>query len=135
MSNGQNCLVSKRGQRAGFLVRASLRLLLGIIAAAAVTLPASANLIIIPTFAANITSDPNAATIEATINAAIAVYQSKFTDPATVHITFQEGGGLGGSSTFFNIIPYATYLAALTADAKTSNDAIALAHLPTAAQY
>ena len=135
MSNGQNGLVSERGQRIGLLVRASLRLLLGIIAAAAVTLPAKANLIIIPTFASNITSDPNAATIEATINAAIGVYESKFADPTTVHITFQEGGGLGGSSTPFTNISYASYLAALTADAKTSNDATALAHLPTATQF
>ncbi len=131
----QNSLVSKRGRRAGLLVSASLRLLLGIVAAAAVTLPARANLVINPTFAANITSDPNAATIEGTINLAIAVYESKFADPITVHITFQEGGGLGSSNTFFTTISYAAYLAALTADAKTSDDAIALAHLPTAVQF
>jgi PEP-CTERM motif len=131
----QNCLVSKRSQGPGLLVRTSLYLLLGIIAAAAVTLPAKANLIISPTFAANITSDPNAATIEGTINSAIAVYESAFADPITVHITFQEGGGLGGSSAFFARISYATYLAALTADAKTSDDATALTHLPTATQF
>ena len=61
--------------------------------------PAWANMVITPTFASNIMSDPNAATIEGTINAAIAVYESNFTDPITVHITFQEGGGLGSSST------------------------------------
>ena len=131
----QNCLVSKRGQGPGLLVRTSLQLLLGIIAAATVTLPARANLIISPTFAANITSDSNAATIEGTINAAVAVYESDFTDPITVHVTFQEGGGLGSSNVFFTNISYAAYLAALTADAKTSDDAIALAHLPTAAQF
>ncbi len=97
--------------------------------------PAWANMIITPTFASNITSDPNAATIESTINAAIAVYESDFADPITVHITFQEGGGLGASSAFFQNISYAAYLAALTADAKTSDDATALAHLPTLAQY
>src|SRR5882762_8175242 len=131
----QNCLVSKRGQGPGLLVRTSLQLLLGIFAAAAVTLPARANLIISPTFAANITSDSNAAAIEGTINAAIAVYESNFTDPITVHITFQEGGGLGSSSTSFFNIPYTQYLAQLTLDAKTSDDATALAHLPTALQF
>jgi hypothetical protein len=97
--------------------------------------PAWANMVIVPTFAANILSDPSSATIQATINAAIAVYQSDFLDPITVHITFQEGGGLGSSNTFFTNISYATYLADLMADAKTSDDAIAIAHLPTAAQY
>jgi hypothetical protein len=96
---------------------------------------ARANMVITPTFAANIMSDPNAATIEATINSAIAVYQSNFADPITVHITFQEGGGLGSSSTFFFNIPYTQYLAQLTLDAKTSDDATALAHLPTAMQF
>src|SRR2546423_1275674 len=55
------------------------------------------SLVINPTFAANITSDPNAATIEATINRTIAAYESFISDNVTVDITFQEGGGLGGS--------------------------------------
>ena len=98
--------------------------------------PAWANLIITPTFAANINSDPNAATIKATINAAIAIYQASYTDPITVNITFQEGStGLGGSSSFFSTVTYASYLAALTTDHKTADDTTALAHLPTAAQY
>src|SRR5258706_11153112 len=73
--------------------------------------PAWANLIITPTFAANINSDANAVTIKATINAAIAVYQTKFADPITVNITFQEGGGLGSSNSFFSNVTYAAYLA------------------------
>src|SRR5712692_4010745 len=97
--------------------------------------PAWANLIITPTFAANINADANAATIKATINAAIAVYQTDFADPITVNITFQEGGGLGSSSSFFSNVTYASYLAALTVDSKTADDTTALAHLPTAAQY
>src|SRR5437016_5595200 len=96
--------------------------------------PASA-MTITPTFAANIDSDPNAATIKATINAAIAIYNTDFAVPITVNITFQEGGGLGSSSSFFSNVTYAAYLAALTADSKTSDDTAALAHLPTAAQY
>src|SRR5258707_434566 len=50
-------------------------------------------LVINPTFASNITSDPNAATIEATINRAIQAYESSFSDNITVNITFQEGDG------------------------------------------
>jgi hypothetical protein len=92
--------------------------------------PARAVFIINPTFDSTITGDPQAATIEGTINAAISVYEAKFSDPITVNINFGEGGGLGQSSTFFANVSYATYLAALTADAKTSNDAVALAHLP-----
>src|SRR5258708_918096 len=98
--------------------------------------PVWANLIITPTFDTTINSDVNAATIKATINAAIAVYQADFTDPITVNITFQEGTtGLGSSNSFFSNVTYASYLAALTADKKTADDTTALAHLPTAAQY
>ncbi len=86
--------------------------------------------VINPTFAANITSDPNAATIEATINTAIANYEQVLTDNITVNITFQEGGGLGGSSTFGSNITYTSYLAALTSHATSANDATALASLP-----
>jgi hypothetical protein len=92
--------------------------------------PAWANMVITPTYAANITSDPNAAAIESTIQSAINIYEADFSDPITVHITFQEmTGGLGQSSTFFGTISYASYLAALTADAKTADDVTALAHL------
>jgi len=94
--------------------------------------PADA-LVITPTFASNITSDPNAAAIEAIINTAIGIYQADFTDPINVAITFQEGGGLGGSSTFFQNVSYSTYLTALKADATTSNDAIANSLLPNSA--
>src|SRR3954454_7648184 len=92
-------------------------------------LAVSAGLHINPTFAASITSDANAAAIEATINTAIANIESQFSDPITVNITFQKGGGLGGSSTFFGTVPYATFLAALKGDAKTFNDATAVALL------
>src|SRR5215472_4983026 len=53
------------------------------------------------TFDASITGDPNGAAIEAAINTAIANIESQFSDPITVNITFQEGGGLGSSSAFF----------------------------------
>ena len=54
---------------------------------------ATTGLIIHPTFDSSITSDPQAAMIEATINAAIAVYQSDFSNPITVTITFREMAG------------------------------------------
>jgi len=98
--------------------------------------PAWANMVITPTYASNITTDPNAAVIEGAIQSAINVYEADFADPITVHITFQEmNTGLGSSNTSFFNLSYATYLAQLTADAKTIDDATAIAHLPTLAQY
>jgi hypothetical protein len=93
----------------------------------------SAGLHINPTFDVSITSDPNAAAIEATIKAAIANIESQFSDPITVNITFQKAGGLGSSSTFFATGSYAAFLAALKADAKTSDDATAVGLLPNVA--
>lgn len=92
--------------------------------------PARAGLIITPTYDFSITSDPNAAAIENTIQTAINLYQSTFSDPINVTIKFQEmTTGLGQSSTTLYKISYATYLAALTADATSADDATALAHL------
>jgi hypothetical protein len=97
--------------------------------------PAWANMVITPTFDSTITSDPNSAAIEGAINSAIAVYEADFSDPINVHIAFQEGGGLGGSSTPFENLSYAIYRGALIADAKTADDFTAIATLPTLAQY
>lgn len=88
-------------------------------------------LTIVPTFDTSVTSDPNAATIEATINAAIAVYKNYFTDPVTVAIKFQTmSDGLGENSSFFSTYSYSAYRAALVAKATTTDDTTALAHLP-----
>lgn len=96
-----------------------------------ITVAAGAGLIITPVFDATITGDPNAATIENTINQAILSYETRFSDPINVTITFQEmGSGLGMSSTYGSAIAYSSYYNALTADSKTSNDALALAHTP-----
>lgn len=92
------------------------------------------SLTIIPTFDSTITSDPQAATIEATINAAIAVYASAFSDPVTVAITFhKKNDGLGSSSTFYETFSYLAYRAALLSHLTTADDATALAHLPNSA--
>jgi Ca2+-binding RTX toxin-like protein len=88
-------------------------------------------LVINPTFGPTITADPNAATIEATINTAIANLENAFTDTVTVNITFNEmTTGLGKSNWFFNTVSYTSYLAALTSHATTADDTTALASLP-----
>src|SRR5207237_3635261 len=72
--------------------------------------------------------------IEATINAAIAVYQNTLSDPVTVSITFEQvSSGLGASSTYFQPFSYSSYRAALASHATTADDATALAHLPNSA--
>lgn len=93
-----------------------------------------AGLTILPVFDSTITSDPQAATIEFTIRAACAVYQSNFSDPITVSITFKEmSGGLGESSWSYNTYSYSSFLSKLTAAATTPDDSTALAHLPVQA--
>jgi hypothetical protein len=91
---------------------------------------AKAGLTIDATFASNITTDSNASTIEASINAAISRIAGDIANNTTVNITFQEGGGLGGSSTLhYTNVPYATYLSELQSSATSADDAIALASL------
>ena len=88
-------------------------------------------LTIVPTFAANILSDPNSATIQATINTAIQNLEKLVADPITVNITFQEmGTGLGQSSWFYNTVSYSAYRAALVSHATSAADTTALASLP-----
>ena len=88
-------------------------------------------LTILPVWDSSITNDPNAATIESTIMAACAVYQSNFSDPITISITFQEmNSGLGQSASFAYGLSYSSYRAALVAAATTPDDSTALAHLP-----
>lgn len=100
----------------------------------AVSSPARANLLIVPTFDSSITSDPNAATIEAGINAAIARVEAHILNPVTVNITFQIGsigGVLGTSIAEPAYVDYATYHSALqTAQILSANDNTALATLP-----
>ncbi len=99
--------------------------------APAATSGVGAGLVIIPAFASNITSDPNAATIEATINSVISEYEAAFTDPITITVNFQEmSSGLGQSSWYWFALPYTTVRSELVAGASTTNDATALAHLP-----
>jgi hypothetical protein len=99
-------------------------------------------LVISPTFDGSITSNPNAAAIEAMINRAIAIYESLFSDPITVFIRFRysttrpDGTPIGSPSqiALSNFVVYgpswSTYINALRADAKTANDAAANSSLP-----
>jgi hypothetical protein len=100
----------------------------------------SPGMVITPTFDSTILNNPNSAAIQAMINQAIAIYQSVFRDPINVKILFRysntmpSGGSMGTSlarsNSVFYTIPWNTVRNALTADAKTANDATANASLP-----
>ena len=105
------------------------------------TTAAPTGLIIQATFDSSITGDPNAAAIEAMINRAIAIYESLFSDPITIHIFFRYSttapdgtplgqGTLSRSDSVFYIVPWFDFTNALRADATTSNDNSANASLP-----
>jgi hypothetical protein len=107
--------------------------------AIAATAPAHA-IIITPTFDSAITGN---VAIQGSINAAINIDQSLYTDPITVSILFRysttevngnplPAGLLARSNWVFYTETWATYIAALIADAKTGNDAMANASLPGA---
>jgi hypothetical protein len=108
------------------------------------TTAAGNGLVINPTFDTSITSNPNAAAIEAMINRAIAIYESLFSDSVTVSILFRysttrpNGTAIGDPnlialSNYTIYSPsWSTYINALQADAKTSDDAMANGSLPSA---
>jgi len=109
----------------------------------ATTVPAT-GLTIHATFDSSITSNPNAAAIEAMINRAIAFYESLFTDPITIQIRFRyattapdgtplSGGRIAQSNYIVYLIPWSTYINVLRADARTGNDNLANASLPGSA--
>jgi hypothetical protein len=106
-----------------------------------VTTTATAGLIIQATFHSSITSNPNAAAIEAMINRAISIYESLFSDPVTIQILFRysptapdgtplPSGTISRSDFIYYTIPWTPYINALRADAKTGNDTAANASLP-----
>jgi hypothetical protein len=111
----------------------------------AITTEPSTGLTIHPTFDSSITGDPNATAIEAMINRAIAIYESLFSDPITIEIRFRyastgpdgtplPAGLLSQSDTvFYTNITWNTFIGALRADARTSNDNTANASLPATA--
>ena len=102
---------------------------------------ASTGLIIIPTFDDSIMSNPNSATIEATINRAIGIYESLFSDPITIQILFRysdtapngdpfPAGLISASGSAIYTVPWNNFVSALRADATTGNDNRANASLP-----
>jgi hypothetical protein len=96
--------------------------------------PLPNGLTIIPVFDSTITSDPQAATIEATIKAAISVYRYNFSDAVTATFTFAEmSGGLGYNDASDLFEDYPAYRSALVSHATTPDDATALAYLPAGA--
>jgi len=109
---------------------------------ASATTTASSGLIINATFDGSITSNPNAAAIEAAINRAIAIFESLFSDRLTIPILFRystkgaDGSPLGGvSQSEFAVISFtwSEYINALVADSTSSNDFTARASLPSSA--
>ena len=108
----------------------------------AMTTQPTTGLTIHPTFDSSITGNPNAAAIQAMINRAIAIYESLFSDPITIQIRFRyattgpDGVALPhglvsqSDTTLYTNIPWNTYISALRADARTSNDNIANGSLP-----
>jgi len=79
---------------------------------------AHANLVITPTFDSTITSDPNAAAIEGTINSAITDLESRFSTPINVSVYFGEStdiGALSGNQTTQAYLSYYDYYNALKA--------------------
>ncbi len=116
-------------------------LLLTLIAALTAAVPVRA-LTIDATMDTSITSNQNSAAIQTTINHVIGIAESLFSDPTTVSIEFRfavtEADGvtplsattLGLSEYCIYESSYTTYVNSLKSDAKTANDAIAIAHLP-----
>jgi hypothetical protein len=91
------------------------------------------------TFDSSITSNANAAAIEATINRAISIYESLFSDPITIQIRFRYATTIPGGSTLSAVsnsvtviypAPWSTWIDALRGDATSDNDNVAIASLP-----
>ena len=108
------------------------------------TTEATTGLVIHPTFDSSITGNPDSAAIQATINGAISIYESLFSDPITIEIRFRysttqpngdpmPAGRIAQSNFVYYTIAWDTYVNALRADARTGNDNIANASLPGSA--
>ena len=91
-----------------------------------------ANINITPTFDPTITADPNASTIESTVNTVIQTFQNDIGTNINVSILFKEDPNidLGQSSTYTTTESYTDYRAALQSHATTADDFLALVHLP-----
>jgi hypothetical protein len=82
----------------------------------ALAVPAQSGFILLPTFDSSITSDPNSAIIESSINSAISLFESTYTNNFTAAIYFQENASGLGSSNFYDYsLSYSTFYSALVA--------------------
>src|SRR5436190_22125623 len=108
------------------------------------TTEAPAGLIINPTFDSSITTNQNAAAIEAMINRAIGIYESLFSDPITIQILFRcsatapngdplPADVLAQSFSVVYTVPWNEFIGALRADARSGNHHVANASLPGSA--
>jgi len=87
---------------------------------------------IVPTYDSSIMSDPNFPEEQTAISAAIQVFQTNFSDNFTVYITFYSTNvGLAESYAYYVPVDYQAYVSALTANASSHNDHLALSQLPT----
>ena len=93
----------------------------------------TSNFVITPVWDSSLSKDPNAASIEATINAAIQVYEAEFSGPENVFIRFAVDPtiNLAESHKSTYSIDYSVYVNSLNIHATTAADVTALAHLPT----
>src|SRR5580693_6113650 len=109
--------------------------LLKLLAATTVLVAAATaySLTIVPTFDSSITGDPNAAAMEAAINAAIQVFESTYTDNVTVQITFVNDPSvdLGQNNTYYTAVSYSSFHTALKNKAADAFDTNALSKLPS----
>ena len=85
-------------------------------ASLAFVVPAHAGLIINAAFDSSITGNANAASIEAVIETAVQTFEDLYTNPITVSILFQEGGGLGQSNDLVYGVSYANFYSGLVAN-------------------
>jgi hypothetical protein len=95
----------------------------------------ASSLIINPTFDSSITSDPGAAGIEGTINAAIATLEGDITSPNNIAVSLyftEMSGGLGESTTGIYTVSYFDYYNAFKAVATSPAQLAALASLGVA---
>ncbi len=101
-------------------------------AASARATVAAGGMNILPTFDSSITSDPNAAAIENTINNAISVYHQDFSNQLSVPIYFSEmSTGLGQSSDALTSVNYSDFRTALASEPASPVRTTALQYLPS----
>lgn len=90
------------------------------------------------TYTQAVQNDANFASIQSAVNYVTSEYSAMYSDPITLNFTIDEGAVGLGQSLFSNNYwrgSYAQLTAALAADSKTANDALAVASLPATDPY